>query len=1217
MLPQVPSGELLRKVLDAKGGSIPVLDSMNHFYSERLKVILGSLDVVSSTGVHFKFINPKFIRPEIQDMHGNRPLYPAEARRAKLSYMAKMYATLQNQSDPSDFTQVLVGKIPVMIGSELCHTYGLTPTEKYRLGEPMRDAPGYFINKGMEKVFLTIDKLRTKIDLMYEDKGKYLVRYTSETITDTTVVIIRENGFTIDVFFDKIEAKENGVNIFYVFHLLGFMEQTVERTLNEMYNFIVDSDPKRELKRRQDFLYYIMPTIKAYQSKTNGDTRKVADEVLKVHRDIAVTGSENRYDAIIKAIEQDVFKNIPINLSERPEVINARRLEKIRLLSHMVVKFVEFRNGYRDIDNRDFWGNKRLDDAAKHISQTFVKIWRGMIMDLNKTVNHYTGIHTTAQVKKHIKPNEMEKQFLSAFSKELLGIGPRGKKDVVKVDTLKRDTLLAAISHIRRINTPTSRRAKNRDKRLTNNTCWGVVCNTSTSEGENCGLIKEAALTIFVSLQRNENLVRTRIYRYYTTNPISDLIPFFIDDKVVGYTLPAAFQPQIDEGRVRFTGTELHGEEGFELSEQMLLSLTMYANNRNPLFLNGVCIGFTDVHKLREHLYTLRRTNQAIPFDTGIVLNQYNELYILTDDGRVCRPMLIVNPSTQVLLIDEKNMRNSTLTELMNSGVLEYIDVSEQEQENILIAQSYKHLVDDVRRVNNTIAESKRILEDPAYSKDDKISARRALLELKKEQRYTHCEIDPTAIMGISASIIPFAEFTPAPRLTYQSGMGKQALGPNSSRIELRFDTTMKTIIQPGVPTVATDTHDWLGLDDFPASNQLIVAIMTYGGGNQEDAILVNQTAIDMGFSAMMIYHSYETKVCKQKGHTRDEIRIPDYTPDKEHLYSKLDPTTGIIRVNEVVNEGDCIIGKITIDTSTTPHRIRNTSVFAEVGKEGRVDEVLVVPTLDSCEVVRIRLREYRKPKAGDKFSSRYSQKGVIGQVIPEEDMPWIESDNPAMNGVRPHILFNPHGIPSRMTIGKLVELIVSLYAIILGIRINATAFRGFSVRELLDILEKLGLPRNGKFKMRNGRTGLSIESDIYVGVVAYQALRHLVDDKMRARGVGAIQATSRQPVQGIRKEGGLRLGEMERDGLIQHGASQLLKERMSVSSDEWSEIVCDVCGSPGVHLIELAEFRCTSCRSDSFSMIKIPYATKLFFQLNMGLGIATRFHLRHDKQLY
>jgi DNA-directed RNA polymerase subunit B len=350
-----------------------------------------------------------------------------------------------------------------------------------------------------------------------------------------------------------------------------------------------------------------------------------------------------------------------------------------------------------------------------------------------------------------------------------------------------------------------------------------------------------------------------------------------------------------------------------------------------------------------------------------------------------------------------------------------------------------------------------------------------------------------------------------------------------------------------------------------------------------------------------LIFHGYSEVVCQSKGR-QEKIMMPDNIPESQrYKYSHLDPTTGIVRVGETVTTGDVLVGKVSINAAG---QVKNESLFVEVGKRGVIDNVVITENAEACKLIRIRIREFRKIQPGDKFASRYSQKGTIGAVMPGDQIPWVVSDNPALNGLRPHIIFNPHGIPSRMTIGKLFEMLTGILTGVTGERYNATAFRRYNYLEVQDQLEKLGFSRTGKSSMVNGITGRQMDVDIFIGPVYYQLLRHLVEDKMQARGTGSIQFWTRQPTSGIRKEGGLRLGEMERDVLIEYGAAYLTQERMSISSDAWQGVVCQECGQFAINNVERGDFRCRMCKHGEFVMVKVPYSFKLMSQLLSAANI-------------
>lgn len=1205
-------GELLRQVIMAKGGSQPIIDAANHFYRYHIPQLISSLQLVTMEGKIGTFSNPFLVRPTINDLKGSgkpRPLWPYEARRNGLSYMAQLFATFQlNERNEKGqlipipdqkIDEIYLGKIPAIIQSEVCHLYGLTPQERYAKGEGERDPGGYAIIKGMEKVLLNIENLRTGEAFLYDESGRYIVRYTSKILTDTTINIVLEDHDNIEMTFSKLGISNNSINIFYIFYVLGLTNNTIEKAFNIIDNFIIDDDLARQNKRRREMRYYLQTTANTFLAQTSGNQQQIYNILSGKIHDKNIANSQNRNNLIFEFIVREVFKNVPVIYRNDQELL-AILATKIRMLAYMVAKYVEFKNGYRQVDDRDDWGNKILVTLGGHLAKKFGFIWKLMMTNIQAKVTSNRQI-TAAQIERSINKNQMAEQFINSFNKELWST-VKGQREVTIVDSLKRDNLIASITHIRRVSTPTNRRAKIREKRMIHNSQWGVVCPVMTSEGEACGLNKDSSVATYTSLERDDSIIKARL------NGRQLIIGAKIINLSQGRILqfPGGEQIPVPQGIVTQT------KDGVVVETEPAYVLTPVANKKYPLFLNGIHLGYCDSTLLREELIRLRRSQQ-LPFDTGIILNQYKELKIFTNEGRQCRPLMVVDPDTEELVIDKKHLRGSDMYTLMKEGAIEYVDVSEQVQTYILIAQSVNHLKIKRDEMLTTSARYRSLLEDqtipPDQLKLDELkSTLIALQNLQKRMKYTHCEIDPTDMMGLSAISMPFAEFNPGPRDTYQAAMIRQALGANSTRMELRFDTTMKTILEPGVPSVSTDAHEWLGMDEYPGTRELVIAITVYGGGNQEDATIFNKDAIDLGLFKMLITHSYKTTICQSQKHV-ERIRIPDYPKSQADRYSKLDPETGIVRLGAEVKAGDCLVGKVITDNTTG--QAKNDSLFVEINKQGIVDEVYITENAENCKLIRIRLREIRDLQQGDKLASRYSQKGTIGAILPGYQMPWIVSDNPHLNGVRPHIIFNPHGIPSRMTMGKLFEIIVGKTTAVTGERFNATAFRRFDINEYRNTLEQMGFSRSGKEKMMNGITGREMDVDIYVGTVAYQLLRHLVADKMQARSTGTIHYLTRQPTSGIRKEGGLRLGEMERDAFIEYGAGYLQQERLSISSDAHQSIVCTGCGMWATLNVERGDIRCRNCSIGEFRKVNIPYSFNLLTHYLNAVNIKVKLRTR------
>ena len=677
----------------------------------------------------------------------------------------------------------------------------------------------------------------------------------------------------------------------------------------------------------------------------------------------------------------------------------------------------------------------------------------------------------------------------------------------------------------------------------------------------NCGLVKNMALTNYISLDRNEDIVSQRIKPHISLSP----------------------------------------------SEQFGV----------PVMLNGKFIGWSDGKMLRDICVSLRR-RKILFKDMAVVLPHNDFLYIYTDAARPTRPLLIVNENEE-LVIDKKNLWRSDMDTLLSEGCVEYIDAFEQEY--IQLAQSVDDLyrrkaeVEEASRNYKDMIEKLSVLEEKrkttpeGFALDDLeltitdtkefiSQAANILKELKSVAKYTHCEIDPTATMGLAASIIPLANHNQGPRLSYQCGMGKQSLGVYHSNRSSRFDTTAKTLAYPTRPLFETQMNEILGLNEMPAGSNVIVAIMTYTGYNQEDALIMNKASVDRGLFRQVIYKSTKSVQKKNEYFGRPEIR-PD---EPAHRYAAIDDN-GLPILGAFVRDGDCIIGKIR--KNETLNKIENASSYVGVGMKGVIDKVLVSKNAEGSKIVKVKIRQIRKPIPGDKYASRHAQKATIGIILPEEDMPFT------LSGVKPDIIINPHCLPSRMTIAKLMEIVTSKVGVMRGERVNATAYRNFNIETFMSNLTEYGFSSSGKEVMFNGMTGKRMEARIFIGPCYYQALRHHVDDKIQSRSRGAIKQLSHQPVGGRARRGGQRFGEMERDAIISHGASEFLRERLCTVSDAYETVFCTTCGSIAIanNMSDIPVCRLCDEKAE-FGTCTIPYAYKLMSHLLVGAGLKLTFDM-------
>jgi DNA-directed RNA polymerase beta subunit len=605
------------------------------------------------------------------------------------------------------------------------------------------------------------------------------------------------------------------------------------------------------------------------------------------------------------------------------------------------------------------------------------------------------------------------------------------------------------------------------------------------------------------------------------------------------------------------------------------------------VFVNGTWVGVTEKPFELYEAMKDKKYRGIINIYTAIVFDyKLMEIRICNDGGRLTRPLLKVRDNKAVItpeIIEKVDKHELAWNDLLTScrideSVVEYIDP--EEQNHSMVAMKTKHGY---------------LGENATYN-------------------YTHCEIHPSTIFGVLASCIPFPEHNQAPRNTYQCAMAKQAIGVYALNYDQRMDKTAYVLSYPSRPLVDTRLMNFIHLNQIPSGCQIHVAIMTHTGYNQEDSVLVNKGSIDRGLFSATIYH---TEKDEDKNIIRDEIIRckPDKTKTKGIKFGNYDKVNnqGFIPENTLVENRDVIIAKIipikeNRNDPTKTIKYEDQSKTFRTTEETYIDKNYTGRNGDGYNFAKVRVRVHRKPGYGDKFSSRHGQKGTCGNIIPECDMPFTKE------GLRPDIIINPHAIPSRMTIAQLKETLLGKVLLELGMFGDGTSFGNLDIKTIIGELQNLGYESHGNEVMYNGLTGEQLETSIFIGPVFYQRLKHMVADKQHSRAIGPMVNLTRQPAEGRSRDGGFRIGEMERDVMIAHGMSKFCRERLYDVSDKYSTYVCRKCGmiasfNDGNHKgSDFSVHLCNTCNNTTdFAKVEIPYAYKLMAQELQTINVVPR----------
>nr|AGW47783.1 RNA polymerase subunit 2 [Ganoderma lucidum] len=1112
-------------------------------------------------------------RPTVTEADGAVvPVFPQEARLRNLTYSAPLYIEMkkrvligredqdgggdmiwevQRDDDPEDTRKVWIGKVPIMLRSTYCILHELGDKELFDLNECPYDSGGYFIINGSEKVLIAQERMATNHVYVFAKAQPSPISFLAEIRS-----AVEKGGKTISQFQVKLYHRSQERSLGNV------MKATIPYIKVDIPIWVVfralgvisDRDILEHIcydMQDNQMLEMLKPCI---DEGFVIQDREIALDYIGNRGTTTGLNRERRLRYAQEILQKEMLPHV--SMAEGSES------KKAYFFGYMIHRLLLAALERRDLDDRDHFGKKRLDLAGPLLANLFRMLFRKLTKDVYRYLQKCVETHKEFNISLAVKHNTITNGLKYSLATGNWGDQKKSMSSKAGVSqVLNRYTYASTLSHLRRCNTPLGREGKIAKPRQLHNTHWGMVCPAETPEGQACGLVKNLSLMSCISV-----------------------------------------------GTLSAPVIEFLEEWGLESLEENAHASTPCTK----VFVNGVWMGVhRDPVKLVSTLRKLRRKDD-INCEVSVVRDiRERELRLYTDAGRVCRPLFIVE--NQQLLIQKRHIESlvrakddPTLSynwdSLLKDGVIELLDA--EEEETVMICMTSEDL-------ENSRLQAAGI--DPhADDENDDPSAR--LKAATSAHTWTHCEIHPSMILGVCASIIPFPDHNQSPRNTYQSAMGKQAMGIFLTNFLIRMDTMANILYYPQKPLATTRSMEYLRFRELPAGQNAIVAILCYSGYNQEDSVIMNQSSIDRGLFRSIYYRSYMDLEKKSGVQQLEEFEKPtrDTTLRMKHgTYDKLEDD-GLIAPGTNVNGEDIIIGKTApippdseeLGQRTRTHTKRDVSTPLKSTEQGIVDQVLITTNAEGQKFVKIRVRSTRIPQIGDKFASRHGQKGTIGITYRQEDMPFTAE------GITPDIIINPHAIPSRMTIGHLVECLLSKLATLIGNEGDATPFTDLTVESVSQFLRQKGYQSRGLEIMYHGHTGRKLQAQVYLGPTYYQRLKHMVDDKIHSRARGPVQILTRQPVEGRSRDGGLRFGEMERDCMISHGVAAFLKERLFEASDAYRLHVCDICGLTAIANLKKQTFECRACKNKTAcSQIYIPYAAKLLFQELQSMNIAARLY--------
>ena len=1077
--------------------------------------------------------------------------------------------------------KILLGKFPIMLQSNHCVLSGLPKEVKHTMGECSNDLGGYFVIDGKEKTVVSQEKFGDNMLYIKESTDdKYLysaeIRSVSENVskpirTMSVKIMAPTNKYTFNNIVVNIPNVRAPVPLFILFRALGFASDKeiitmclldIEKYENMVDLFIPSVHDAGGILTQRNALKYIALL-------TKGKTVSHALEILC-----------------------DYFL---------PHVGENNYTQKAYYLGYIVFRLLSVYKKIEEPTDRDNFKYKRIELVGSLIYDLFREYYsiqlRTIHLEFEKRAHYNQAIYAnnlfgliTQNYKEIFRERIVEAGFKKAF-KGNWGAHSHTKRIGVLQD-LNRLSHNTMLSHLRKTNLPLDATAKVVGPRVLHSTQWGMFDPIDTPDGGNIGLHKHMSIASYIT-------------QGYSRNTIIQWLREKVDMKLI------------------------------EDSTPIILS-TM-----SKVIINGLWIGAINEPIETIAKFKLYRRNGLIPIYTSISFDyRLNTVYIYTDAGRICRPVFYKDDETNkmsfmkdamIKRIEDGNFKWTELISGFNAKKVEGFQPNQYKLYELF------ELYENIDSESNP-AKLKRFLDDKAIidyidtneTESSIIALNKEALD-KKEHNYTHMEIHESLLFGVMCNLINFPENNPATRNSFSCGQSKQACSMYHTNHRMRMDKTAVVLNSGQNPLVKTRYLEHINDEKNPYGENAIVAVMCYTGYNVEDAILINEGALNRGLFRTTYYSTYETHEEKSKsGESTSQHVLLNIENDSAitgtkmgYDYSKLDKH-GLVKENTELNDKTIVIGMASYDTSNPNQKI-DMSKSTKKGQLGIVDKTFITEGEEGTRIAKVRVREERIPNIGDKMASRAGQKGTVGLVIPEVDMPFTKE------GIRPDLIINPHAIPSRMTIGQFVETLTGKACAMYGSFGDCTAYNnnGSKVGVFGEMLTKVGYHSSGNEILYNGMTGEQLETEIFIGPNYYMRLKHMVKDKINYRAQGPRTALTKQPVSGRANDGGLRIGEMERDSVISHGATEFLRESMMERGDKYKMAICNVTGmmsiynpSKNVFLSPMADgpikysgsldnndvrVETVSKFGRNFSVVEVPYSLKLLMQELLAINVSLR----------